>query len=128
MKRITTTILIMAFIATGAPALAALTAAERTVADYLAASKQGNVKAVESMICGPLLKKRARLLSNPDYSAHLIEAYRNTRFGQPRETGGRQGEQATVEVSITFPGGEKVIRRYSLMKKGAYCIQAETGL
>jgi hypothetical protein len=84
---------------------------------YFSALSAGDTETIGSLLEGPLLAKRARLLENSTYPGHLIETYGRARFSIDHiET---LGADIIADVSILYDGSNTSHRQYQLHKESA---------
>ena len=101
---------------------------ESVLIDYANALMNGNTYAIKETLGRDLLEKRARLLSNPFYTAALREHYANAKF---KVLDFKKIDEELVEVPITIEldGQEKIEVTLVFAKEGTsgYHIVEEKG-
>lgn len=98
---------------TPASAAAQNAAVELIMDQYFAAMVNGDVETLKMLMAGDLLEKRAQLMDNPDYPAHLAETYMNATFAILGVTDNGPST-VSVDALITFGQDETIAKRYVL--------------
>lgn len=89
--------------------------AESVMNQYFAALVNGDVVTLKLLLGGDLLKKRSRLLDNPEYPGYLSSTYTNAAF-RLLNINSADPDFVQVDALITFNQDEVIRKRYTLRK------------
>jgi len=88
------------------------------VESFLNAQIKGDVETIRECLGGDLLKKRLRLLSNPDYPTFLYRMYKDASF-KILDTKIIDKNRIQIDVEIDINNNESQRMRYLLIKKSS---------
>lgn len=83
---------------------------------FLNAQATGNTEVIKESLGGYLLKKRLRLLNNPDYSSFLKDVYKDSNF-EILNYKNLQKDSIQIDVKIDLDEQESSKFRFLLIKK-----------
>lgn len=89
--------------------------ASAVVNQYFSALSNGDLTAIGKLLGPKLLKRRARLLSNPVYGSQLKKLYRNLNF-EIKSKRVIDDLTVSVAVNVTYESGSKNNFRFTLKK------------
>lgn len=84
-------------------------AAETVLVNYFKALKDGDLTTVQGSLGPALLKRREGILSNPEYSAKLVEIHKNTTY---TITGYRLNNNNTLAVFVNVERSNAATSKY----------------
>lgn len=109
-------LLLIALVAFGQTSVEQEPEAKAVLTHYFDALAQGDTARLRSLMGGELLKKRASLLDNPTYPAHLISVYSDARI-QFTRFAPRNADSIIVDVTITLSNGERLTKQFVLKEE-----------